>query len=95
MPTDLEQRIEEERARIVALDSKLDVARTPYAKGQLQLALHFLDDTKSALLNFRGDSSSADWVTFAMDCLQRATQKRQELESVTQGGDPRIIEIGG
>jgi hypothetical protein len=29
-----------------------------------------------------------------MDCLQRAKQKRQELESVTQDGDPRIIEIG-
>jgi hypothetical protein len=95
MGTDLERRIEAERARIIALDSKLDAGRTPYAKGQLRLALHFLDDTKSALLNFRGDSSSAGWIAFATDCLQRAIQKRQELESVTQGGDPRVIEIGG
>lgn len=94
MRSDLEQRIEEERARIVALDSKLDVERTPYAKEQLRLALHFLDDSKSALLT-KGGSSSADWLTFAKDCLQRAAQKRQQLESVTLGGDPRIIEIGG
>lgn len=94
MPSDLERRIEEERKRILALDSKLDAARTPYAKGQLRLALHCLDDTQSALLTFKGDSTSADWITFAMDCLQRAKQKRQELESVTQDGDPRIIEIG-
>jgi hypothetical protein len=95
MATDLERRIEAERARILALDSKLDGVRTPYAKGQLRLALHFLDDTKSALLKHRGDSSSVNWVAFATDCLRRAVEKRQELESVTQGGDPRIIEIGG
>jgi hypothetical protein len=95
MRTELEQRIEEERLRILALDSKLDPARTPYAKGQLQLALHFLDDTKGALHNLSTHSGASDWSAFALDCLRRATQKRQELESVTQDGDPRIIEIGG
>jgi type II secretory pathway pseudopilin PulG len=94
MSTDLERRIEAERVRILALDSRLDDQRTPYAKGQLRLALHFLDDTKSALRNFNCDPSNRDWVAFATDCLRRASQKRLELESVTRNGDPSIIEIG-
>ncbi|MFI5089965.1 MAG: hypothetical protein ACHP7P_07900 [Terriglobales bacterium] len=49
MASTLEKQIEGERARIEALDSKLDAARTPYMKWQLRLALHILDDTKSAL----------------------------------------------
>jgi len=76
MPTNLEKQIEEERARITALDVKLDANRTLGAKGQLRLALNFLDDTKSALrTTFKGDTSNTDWIAFAADCLQRATQK--------------------
>jgi hypothetical protein len=95
MPSNLENQLEEERARIVALDSKLDVKLTPNAKAELRLALNFLDDTKTALRGFKGDTSNADWVKLATFSLQRATEKRQAVQEATHNGDSRIIEMGG
>jgi hypothetical protein len=97
MPSKLEQQIEEERARIVALDSKLDDGRTPHMKWQLRLAQHFLDDTKSALRDVKGDISNLHWVAFAADCLQRATEKRKAVEETVNmyGGPEHVVEIDG
>ena len=93
MPSNLEKQIEDERARIVALDSTLDAARTPYLKWQLRLAQHFLDDTKAALRDMKGDSKSAMWVEFAANCLGRATEKRVQVEEVVKKyGGPEHIE---
>jgi hypothetical protein len=90
---EVRREIEEERARIVALDSKLDVTRTPFAKAQLRAALSFLDDANTALRrNFDGDTGSAVWIRFATDCLRRAAQKRQEVDAATRGGAGDIIE---
>jgi hypothetical protein len=77
MPSNLEKQVEEEYARIVALDSKLDESRTPYLKWQLRLAQHILDDTKSYLRSVKGDTNNSYWIMFATDCLQRATEKRK------------------
>jgi hypothetical protein len=93
---DVKQEIEEERARIVALDSTSDVTRTPIAKAQLRLALSFLNDADSALRgNFNGDTGSAIWIQLATDCLRRATEKRQEVYAATRGGADDIFETGG
>jgi len=83
----LEEQIAEERARIVALDSKLDA--TPCAKEELRLALNLLDDLKTA---FGGDTSKAEWQKLATFNLQLAMKKRQEVEVATRNGADGIIE---
>ena len=83
-----------EYPRIVALDSKLDESRTPYLKWQLRLAQHILDDTKSYLRSVKGDTNNSYWIMFATDCLQRATEKRKQVEETVKkyGGPERVIE---
>jgi hypothetical protein len=97
MSNNLEKQIEEEQGRIKALDSKLDAGRTPNLKWQLRLARHFLDDTKSALRDMKGDTSNPHWVAFASDCLQRATEKRKQVEETVNkyGGPDKVQEMGG
>jgi hypothetical protein len=86
----LQEAIQQERARIAVLESKLDTSRTPEAKGQLQMALRFLDDTKTA---FGGDTSKAEWVALAQFNLERAREKRQAVESATHNGADKIVEV--
>lgn len=65
MQNDLKKQIEDEYARITALDSKLDANRTPAAKEQLRLAKHFLDDAQSSLRDvYEGDASNGGWPNF-------------------------------
>jgi hypothetical protein len=85
MPRDLEKQIEEERARIAALDAKLDNDRTPVYKERLLFASHLLDDAVSC-----GNP------TLAADSLQRAILKRKEVQTAFGILDPaKAIEIGG
>jgi hypothetical protein len=86
----LKERIAEERARIMALDSRLDAADAPIAKQKLRLALNLFDDLKSA---FGGDSSKAEWQKLATFNLQLATKRRQEVEVATHNGADGIVEI--
>lgn len=94
MAGNLEKQIEEEYARIVALASELDESRTPYLKWQLRLAQHILDDTKSYLRSVKGDTNNSYWIMFATDCLQRATEKRKQVEETVKkyGGPENVVE---
>jgi hypothetical protein len=86
----------------MALDSKLDVTRTPFAKAQLRVALGFLDDANSSLRrNFEGDTASAVWIPIEFDVLrkngenltrQRVAAQTTSLKVAASG--PRVLERG-
>jgi hypothetical protein len=97
MPSNLEKQINEERARLHALRSKLDTGRTPYMKWRLGLALHILEDGEAALRDVKGDTNDSDWTAFASFCLQLAMEKRKEVEETANkyGGPANVVEMGG
>jgi hypothetical protein len=97
MPSDLGKRIEEERARIAALDSKLDANRTPYIKKQVTFAGHILDDAQAGLRHAKeSPSHEAMWFDFVEMNIQNAGSVRQRIEAVINkyGGPANIIEVG-
>jgi hypothetical protein len=101
MPNNLEKQIEEERAAITALDSKLDGNRTPYMKHQLRSAAHHLDDAVDGLRYAAKASPNPNdafmWLAFVQMNLQIATQIRQKVQDAVDkyGGPEHIIEMGG
>jgi hypothetical protein len=99
MQSDLEQRIQGERASITALDSALDSNRAPYLKSQLRSAGHLLDDAEAAM-RLAGKAAPkyvAMWMGFAEISIQMATDKRRTVEVAVDayGGAEHVIEIGG
>lgn len=99
MPTDWEKLINEEKARIIALDSTLDQKRTPWLKGQLRLAMNKLGDARDALA-FAAKAEPnyhATWIGFADFNIRAATQAREKVQAAvdTHGGPENVIEIGG
>ena len=99
MNGDIEQRIKEEKARVIALDSTLDAKRTPYLKGQLRFASHMLDDAMDALLLAEKAEPNyvAMWVDFAETNIQRAVHSREKVKAAVDkfGGPDHIVEMGG
>ena len=86
MQTDT-QRIEEQRARIVALDSTLDSKRTPFLKRQLLSASHRLDDATDALRYAEKAHSTKDaamWRGFAETNIQAAVQFCQKVQEAVE-----------
>lgn len=98
MQSDLEKRIEEERALIVSLDSTLDANRTLYMKRQLRFGMHTLDDAVLGLRHAKENPKYEDmWIGFAEMNFQIASQIRQKVQAAVDkfGGPNHIIEMGG
>lgn len=98
MQVDSPKQIDEERARIEALDSSLDAQRTPYLKSQLRLALGHLDDAGDALrFAARPHADVARWNSFAALNIQFAVQTREAVQKLVDkyGGPNNVTEAGG
>jgi len=99
MPSELEQRILNERAQLLALDSTLDDKRTPYMKRQLRFAGHMLDDATTGLSHAAraNPSNAAMWRDFAQMNIQIAAQLREKVRAAVDkyGGPEHITEIDG
>jgi hypothetical protein len=100
MPTDWEKLINEEKARIIALDSTLDQKRTPCLKQDLSSALHRLGNTRDALsLGAKADSPiyKAAWLAIAEENIRGAAQMREKVQALVDayGGPENVVETGG
>ena len=100
MTSDLIRQIEEERARIVALDSTLDGQRTPYLKARLRFAGHTLDDAEDGLryaAKAPTDYNVAMWLDFTAFNIHVAAEMRQKVKAAVDkhGGPEHVIEMGG
>jgi hypothetical protein len=95
---EIEKRIEDELAKIKALDSQLDAKHTPYLKNQLRRAGNNLDDALTALKHKSEATNSRDelmWLGFAEVNIQHAVEWYAKVKAAcdVRGGTANIREF--